>query len=174
MRDAGWHLLAAGRRVERAQQVVALIRAALVASPRGAAGRLVAETVLIATESVITHRRRHPRDAAAGRGVATVLELLLSDNENPRAVAFQLAGLVDDLAGLPGRPPAALGNAITRLAGLDVHELSTRSADGSRPALDAALVGLEADLAALADGIAATHFAAPGTPHPYDPLAGTA
>lgn len=174
VRDAGWHLLAAGRRVERAQQVVALVRSALVTSPRGAAGRLVAETVLIATESVITHRRRHPRDAAAGRGIATVLELLLTDRENPRAVAFQLAGLVDDLAGLPGRPPPALGAAAVRLAGLDVHELSTRVADGSRPALDAAMAGLGADLAVLADEIAATHFAAPRVPRPYDPLAGTA
>ena len=173
VRDAGWHLLTAGRRVERAQQVVALLRAALVASPRGAAGRLVAETVLIATESVITHRRRHPQDAAAGRGVATVLELLLTDTENPRAVAFQLAGLATDLAGLPGRPPAAMGVATTRLAALDVHDLSTRALDGSRPTLDAALAGLQAALATLADEIAETHFAAALAPHPYDPLAGT-
>ncbi|MGI5127488.1 circularly permuted type 2 ATP-grasp protein [Pseudonocardia sp. CA-107938] len=174
VRDAGWHLLAAGRRVERAQQVVALLRAALVTSPRGAPGRLVSETVLIATESVITHRRRHPQDAAAGRGVATVLELLLTDTENPRAVAFQLAGLADDLARLPGRPPAAMATATGRLAALDVHQLSTRVADGSRPALDAALAGLEKALAELADEIAATHFAAALMPRPYDPLAGTA
>jgi uncharacterized alpha-E superfamily protein len=173
VRDAGWHLLTAGRRVERAQQVVALLRAALVASPRGAAGRLVAETVLIATESVITHRRRHPQDAAAGRGVATVLELLLTDTENPRAVAFQLAGLAADLAGLPGRPPAAMGEVTARLTALDVHVLSTRAVDGSRPALDTALAGLAAALAELANEIAATHFAAALAPRAYDPLAGT-
>lgn len=173
VRDAGWHLLAAGRRIERAQQVVALVRAALVASPRGAAGRLVAETVLIATESVITHRRRHPQDAAAGRGIATVLELLLTDTENPRAVAFQLAGLADDLARLPGRPPAAMGRATQLLATLDVHALSTRSADGTRPALDTALAELATALAELADQVAATHFAVALPPHPFDPLAGT-
>jgi uncharacterized alpha-E superfamily protein len=105
--------------------------------------------------------------------VATVLELLLTDTENPRAVAFQLTGLATDLAGLPGRPPAAMGTATARLAELDVHELSTRAVDGSRPALDAALAGLQAALAELADEIAASHFAAAPTPHPYDPLAGT-
>ena len=52
----------------------------------GAADSLVLESVLIAAESIITYRRRYPTRA----GVATVLDLLLADRENPRAVAFQL------------------------------------------------------------------------------------
>lgn len=173
VRDAGWRLLDAGRRIERAQHVVALLVAGLGTAPRGMAGRLVAESVLIATESVLTHRRRHPRDAAAGWGVATILDLLLTDRDNPRAVAYQLDRLTADLAGLPGPPPAALADATDRLAALDVLALSERFGE-ARTALHTELTALGAELATIADEVAATHFAPPLEPRPYGPLVATA
>jgi uncharacterized circularly permuted ATP-grasp superfamily protein/uncharacterized alpha-E superfamily protein len=167
VRDAGWRLLDAGRRIERAQHVVALLGATLCDAPRGAADRLVTESVTIVAESVITHRRRH-----AGRpGAAPLLGLLLTDRDNPRALAYQLDRLADDLAHLPGTIPTSLDDAVRRLAGLDPQALAARdTADGTRPALRALLTGLAADLDTLAQDIAATHFARGLSPHPYDPL----
>jgi uncharacterized alpha-E superfamily protein len=96
VRDPGWHLLDAGRRLERALQVTGLLRACLSFSDP-AAEELIMESVLTCTESIITHRRRYP-----GRsGVDTVLALLLSDRGNPRSVAFQLEQLQRDLTQLP-------------------------------------------------------------------------
>ncbi|SDE90411.1 Uncharacterized conserved protein, circularly permuted ATPgrasp superfamily [Pseudonocardia oroxyli] len=171
VRDAGWRLLDAGRRIERAQHVVALLRATLCDAPRGPADRLVVESVTIAAESVITHRRRN-----AGRpGVAPLLALLLTDGENPRAVAYQLARLTDDLAHLPGTVPEALDAAVRALAEADLVAVTARdSASGTRPALRALLTGLGADLDRLADEIAAAHFAPVRGPRPYDPLVAVA
>lgn len=167
VRDDGWRLLDAGRRVERAQHVVALLAATLCDAPRGPADRLVVESVTIVAESVITHRRRN-----AGRpGIAPLLDLLLADRDNPRAVAHQLDRLADDLAHLPGAVPASFDAAVARLADADPAALAVRdTADGTRPALRALLAGLGADLDRLADDVAAAHFAPHRRPHPYDPL----
>ncbi|GAA1877313.1 circularly permuted type 2 ATP-grasp protein [Pseudonocardia ailaonensis] len=167
VRDAGWRLLDTGRRVERAQHVVALLAATLCAAPRGPADRLVVESVTIVAESVITHRRRH-----AGRpGVAPTLDLLLADRENPRAVAYQLDRLTDDLAHLPGPVPGSLDATVRRLAEADLPAVAARdAADGTRPGLAALLAGLTADLDRLAVDIGAAHFAPVLGPRPYDPL----
>ncbi|GAA4710127.1 circularly permuted type 2 ATP-grasp protein [Pseudonocardia yuanmonensis] len=169
VRDAGWRLLDAGRRVERAQHVVALLAATLCDAPRGPADRLVVESVTIVAESVITHRRRN-----AGRpGIAALLHLLLADRDNPRALAHQLDRLADDLAHLPGGVPAAFDAAVARLSGADPVALAARdTADGTRPALRALLAGLGADLDRLAEQVAAAHFARRPRPHAYDPLLG--
>jgi uncharacterized alpha-E superfamily protein len=100
-----------------------------------------------------------------------LLGLLLTDRDNPRALAYQLDRLADDLAHLPGTIPTSLDDAVRRLAGLDPQALAARdTADGTRPALRALLTGLAADLDTLAQDIAATHFARGLSPHPYDPL----
>ncbi|MCE0767853.1 circularly permuted type 2 ATP-grasp protein, partial [Pseudonocardia kujensis] len=168
VRDAGWRLLDAGRRVERAQHVVALLAATLGDAPRGPADRLVVESVTIVAESVLTHRRR-----SAGRpGIAPLLDLLLADRDNPRAVAHQLDRLADDLAHLPGGVPGSFDAACARLAAADTAALAARdTADGTRPALRALLAGLGADLDRLAEDIAAAHFTPQRRPHPYDVLA---
>jgi len=167
VRDAGWRLLDTGRRLERAQHVVALLEATLCAAPRGPADRLVIESVTITAESVITHRRRN-----AGRpGVAPVLGLLLTDRENPRAVAYQLDRLTDDLAHLPGSVPGSLDATVRRLAEADLPALAARDiADGTRPQLAALLAGLTVDLDRLGEDIAGAHFAPVLGPRPYDPL----
>ena len=98
VRDSGWCLLDAGRRIERAQHVALLIAGTLCDRARPGAEGLVTESVLITAESVITHRRRRRT------GMDAVLELLLTDRTNPRAVAYQLDRLRSDVAGIPGRP----------------------------------------------------------------------
>ncbi len=108
VRDQGWHLLDAGRRIERALQVGALLGSTLAVERTAAVESLVLESVLIAGESIITYRRRYRSRAAT----SSVVDLLLADATNPRSVAFQLPRLLADLEVLGqghGHGPSGLG-----------------------------------------------------------------
>ena len=87
VRDSSWAFLDAGSRLERARHTVSLLRHTMLERDDGPGSELVADTVLRAGESIITHRRR----AAAGTGPATasdsVRQLLVHDPTNPRSVA---------------------------------------------------------------------------------------
>jgi uncharacterized alpha-E superfamily protein len=107
VRDVGWYLMDAGRRLERAQFLVDTFAATLTRARSAAVDGLVLESVLIANESIITYRRRYQ----SGANVRTVLDLLLLDGQNPRSLAFQLDRLDADLAAVPapGRTTARDG-----------------------------------------------------------------
>lgn len=102
-----------GRRLERAETIAAEVAAAL--SPREGASRLAPiETglrlLLELRDSVITYRARYLTTLQP----APVLDLVLADETNPRALAFQLAAARSLLAEIGGTPsplaalPAAL------------------------------------------------------------------
>ena len=183
VRDAGWYVMDAGRRIERALQILALLRATL-AEPRPAGvDDLVMESVLISAESVITHRRRNP-----GRPrPSDLLALLLFDRDNPRGVRHQLEQLAGDLQQLPATADKAIDPA-TRLRGVqawlreaDLRELvrvevpgDPEAGLGSRPRLTEFLDRLSLELAGLAESVARTHFAraVPPTPLPGAPTVG--
>lgn len=145
VRDTGWRLLEVGRRLERSERLVATLTATLTARPAPAVEALVVESVLVAHESVITFRRRY---GAGGPGPA--LELLLLDETNPRALAFQARSLHEHLAALPtGSPTGA-----QLLAEIDdvLAELAARRSgpDGRRPDLgDGGLLALAQALDSL-------------------------
>jgi len=173
VRDAGWRFLDAGRRVERAQQVTSLLAATLVPERQPEVDSLVVESVLITAESIITYRRRYP----AGAGVATVLDLLLTDRENPRAVAYQLDRLGEDLALVPGSGPtveavrARLLEVLARLRGADTAALAGPDAGGARDALGRLLADLARGLSDLAASIETAHFRHLAPQRPLDPYA---
>ncbi len=95
--ESGWILLDIGRRIERALNTIALIRATLVPRHDAAVENQVLEAVLSTTESVITFRRRY----RAFLQLPTVLELLLTDEKHPRSLAYQLNKLQKHVAALP-------------------------------------------------------------------------
>lgn len=97
VRDLAWNFMDGGRRIERAQQLVALLRTTIPTAPSGVTGSLVLESVVTAAESIITYRRRSRQDWH----LETVLELLILDDDNPRSVAFQLTHLCADLDAIP-------------------------------------------------------------------------
>jgi uncharacterized circularly permuted ATP-grasp superfamily protein/uncharacterized alpha-E superfamily protein len=172
VRDAGWYLLDAGRRLERAMQVSALLRYTLTTAYPPEAQQLVVESVLIAAESIITHRRRYP----ARGGVDTVLELLIIDRGNPRSVAFQLDRLEDDLRHTPAAEHTmgqarklshALGE---RLQSADCSGLVEIAAE-QRPGLVTFLDEVGEDLRQLYVLIATAHFVHPAALRPLDPYA---
>ena len=168
VRDPGWHLTDAGRRVERAQHVAALVAAALCEPGLPVADGLVQESVLIAAESLITARRRRRT------GLDAVLELLITDPDNPRSIGYQADRLRQDVARVPGPDGGVLAALVAvegRLAGLRPTELARIGPDGTRDRLRAACLGLGSDLARFAEVLEGTRFA-PGAPlRPLGPVA---
>jgi uncharacterized circularly permuted ATP-grasp superfamily protein/uncharacterized alpha-E superfamily protein len=162
VRDDGWYLMDAGRRVERALQLVALLHYTLTERRSGPVDDLVLESVLIAAESVITYRRRYP-----GRPrIDEVLQLLLLDRDNPRGVLHQLDRLAEDLTQLP-RVSAPGPRQVLQSLQAQLREAAERMpGDLAGPALGSLLEGLAHDLAELAGVIAATHFARHIPPQP--------
>jgi len=160
VRDIGWHYFDAGRRLERAIQLVALMQHTLSRPHPPGAQSLLLEAVLSAGESLITHRRRYQGRAQ----VRSVLELLLTDRQNPRAVAHQLDRLAVILRRLPPEPPGVLVGASLRdrlatvVAG--VREVDPDSVGTLYPALGAVHLALTD----LAQALAQAHFA-PASPH---------
>lgn len=89
-----WRFLDLGRRLERALQTITLLHHALQ-NPAQVASPLL-EALLETCDSQMTYRSRY----LANIQLAAVLDLLLTDETNPRSVAFQLvriAGQVDKL-----------------------------------------------------------------------------
>jgi uncharacterized alpha-E superfamily protein len=120
-RGHGWVFLDLGRRIERGIAVARLLEAIL----RGSGPReLLLEPLLEITDSDMTYRWRYFAEAR----IAAVLDLLLLDPTNPRAVAFQLAVLERHAAGLPAGPnPEGIAEFQQRLAALPVKLDAVRS-----------------------------------------------
>ena len=160
VRDAGWQFMDAGRRLERALQIARLLRGTLVVRHRPDVEALVEESTLIAAESIITHRRRYP----AQSGADTVFELLLTDRDNPRSLAFQLDRLALDLrrVGSPGSLDEPLDELVlrisARLLAIDCRELDVVDGNGRRTGLDDLLGSAVQDLHALALAVQQAHF----------------
>lgn len=92
----GWHLLDAGRRIERAHQLVSLLDTLLHSRP-GQVEDEILEALLTTGVSLVAYRRRHRSDLE----LDAVLAILVLDPSNPRSVRHCLARLVTDLAELP-------------------------------------------------------------------------
>ncbi len=161
VRDVGWYLQDAGRRLERALYVVESLNATLVATRADDVDAYVLESVLIAHESSITYRRRH----SSRPDVAQLLDLLLSDAGNPRSLAFQVERLRDDLAHVPSRASTDARDRLAADLAELVAEIDVRAAaaaiDGRRERLAELLESLRWRLRSLADEIAAVHFVHP-------------
>lgn len=165
-RTLGWRFLDIGRRIERAWQITSLLRATVgVRSPEEAP---LFEALLDASDSLMTYRSRYLANLQA----PAVLDLLLTDETNPRSVAYQVVILQDHVATLP-RPEQRVARGPEERVALsmlnlirltDVYELSKRDPSGSRPALDRMLVRLLDQLPRLSDAISSRFFIHAGLP----------
>ena len=165
-RGQAWRFLDMGRRLERAIALVRLLSASLGSTtPRE--GPLL-EALLEVADSGMTYRRRY----LAKLQVPAVVDLLLTDETNPRSVTFQLAALSEHLTTLP-RDPAQSGrtpeqviaiDSLARLQDADVAQMcnvsaaSETDAGGRRPALIALLTRLGRDLPALSDALSGSYL----------------
>jgi uncharacterized alpha-E superfamily protein len=151
-RGPGWRFLDLGRRLERATFTAELVRGALV--PR--VDETVLDTVLEIADSAITYRARY----LLSLQVPPVIDLLLCDGTNPRAMAFQLERIAEHVAAMP-RSVQALPTPAERLALgahtwvrlVDPQELSREDEAGERSHLAHVLDHLSSDLTLLSDTV---------------------
>jgi uncharacterized circularly permuted ATP-grasp superfamily protein/uncharacterized alpha-E superfamily protein len=161
-RDPGWRFMDAGRRLERGQQLVALLLATVNVERSTATDSLLLESVLIAAESIITYRRRYRSQAQ----LETLLDLLLVDPDNPRSLACQLDQLAVDVRLLPrldngprlSEPERLVLEASTALRLADTAALARSGASGARPELEEVLRRIQELLYRTAVAIDRDHF----------------
>jgi len=161
VRDIGWHFMDAGRRVERAVQLLSLLRATITEIRDTATDSLVLESVLLSAESIITYRRRYRSQGQ----LPTLLDLLLLDANNPRSLAYQLDRLTEDFETLPQHGDGRLRDeqrllleASTTLRLADTETLVREDDAGARPELHEFLGELLDRLLRAANAVEAVHF----------------
>jgi uncharacterized circularly permuted ATP-grasp superfamily protein/uncharacterized alpha-E superfamily protein len=163
-RDSAWLFLDAGRRLERAHSLVRLVRAVLARQRVAVVEELLVESLLKASDSLITFRRR----SGSIMEVAAAVDLVVYDSGNPRSVLYQLDCLVRHLSDLPSRSPGRrLGDdqrlvleAATMLRLTDATRMAAVEPDlRRRPELDAVLGRVDGLLAELLDSLRQTFFA---------------
>lgn len=158
VRDSGWRMIAIGRAVERATQLVHLLASTTTVRRGIDVDRTVLNSVLAAAESAVTHRRRYRGYVRIG----SVLELLVTDLENPRSLAFcaaQIGSLLEQMPGSTGstRPERITEDLVELFDQVDVAGLVAIGGEG-RPNLAAFLVDVTDRLRRLSQAITELHF----------------
>jgi uncharacterized circularly permuted ATP-grasp superfamily protein/uncharacterized alpha-E superfamily protein len=172
MHGPGWRFSDMGRRVERFHHTVRLLRGILVPVADEDAPTL--EALLEIADSIITYRTRYLGALEA----AAVLDLLLTDESNPRSVAYQLLSLEEHIRLLPRanrsplRPEEAriVLRALARVQLADVHALVARGTGSPREPLDALLTELEHAAPALAESLTRSYLTHAGPTQSLDGL----
>ncbi len=163
VRSRAWRFMEMGRRLERAQQTIELLRHTLVEGGVESGPVSLLKPVLASLESRIVYKRYYRSGYRLEKG----LELLLFDRENPRSLAFQLESLRIHLEELNGpRKSVQVGEDLRCLLKANnalllarLPELaSTDLESGTCLKLDSFLEELETDLKAAAQAIADRYF----------------
>jgi uncharacterized alpha-E superfamily protein len=160
-RGQAWLFLDMGRRIERAIGLVTLLRSTVTA-PCDRESALL-EAVLEIADSVMTYRRRY----LATLQVSPVVDLLLTDETNPRSVVYQMIGLTEHVRRLPQLESSPVRSAEHRIALgarselelCDVERLCVPDTTGKRPLLDGLLRRLGTQLPALSDSLSESYLA---------------
>lgn len=140
-RGQAWRFVDMGRRIERAGAGVLLLETTLC-DPLIEREAPLLEALLEVADSGMTYRRRYRATLLA----APVLDLLLTDDTNPRSVIFQLRALTRHLEALPtpatGFRSPQLRIAQNALAELDLADVEVLAVvDGGRRARLGELLG---------------------------------
>ncbi len=151
-RGMGWQFLDIGRRLERSIQIVSLLRHGLVEATADETRRL--ETLLEVADSAMTYRSRYLTSVE----VPLVLDLLLLDEANPRALAFQLErlrGRFETLARAPIQELGSLRDGLRQVSPRALAEAESAEPRGGdrRTRLEELLDELERALPALGDAL---------------------
>jgi uncharacterized alpha-E superfamily protein len=149
-----------GRRLERALHTLTLLRSTL--NRATADENAVLESLLEIADSSMTYRNRYLTILQ----LPPVLDLLMTDETNPRSVAYQLVALARHVENLPREQADPLLSAEQRimtalLAGLrlaDIDTLCHVDQEGERKALDRLLARLAGQLRSLSDRITHTYL----------------
>ncbi|MGO8701233.1 MAG: circularly permuted type 2 ATP-grasp protein [Limisphaerales bacterium] len=160
-RAHGWRFLDMGQRIERSIYLCSFLNHAL-GSPE-AENPSVLEAVLEVADSTITYRGRYN----VVPHIATVYDLVLLDDTNPRSLLFQLNQLVKHFDRLPGERENALPSpgkrilleSLTSLRLLDPRTLRKMNGSWQESEVGNVIGYILGDLPRLSDAIAASYFA---------------
>jgi uncharacterized circularly permuted ATP-grasp superfamily protein/uncharacterized alpha-E superfamily protein len=160
-RGYAWRFLDMGRRLERAVNLVMLLRATLVeVSAREAA---VIDAVLDVADSGMTYRRRYPASIQA----APAVDLLLADDSNPRGLIFQLRTLQEHVSALPSMVAPGVRSVQQRLILIatsqvelsDINDLCrVETTKNRREQLEGLLLQVGSALPKLSDSLTETYL----------------
>ncbi len=146
-RFTGWRFLSVGRALERADRMTSVL--ACFADPDAPEGSF--DVAVEVGDSVMTHKRRFTVETNR----ATVIDLLALDNQNPRAVIYQLTELKNQIAMLPN---AVAGGQLSPLS-REILRLHTELAIATPDVLDTEeLLALKEEIARLSDSLTATYL----------------
>lgn len=158
-RGHAWRFLDTGRRLERAVTAISLVRATLVGNCRREGALL--ESVLEVADSGMTYRRRY----LATLQVAPVVDLLLTDETNPRSVIYQMEAIQQHIQALPQsadgmRSPQELIalRVLTALKLTDVERICAIHDGGERTELDELLCELGTRIPELSESLCARYL----------------
>ena len=160
-RGYGWRLLDMGRRIERTRFAARLVRALTTQGEPAESG--VLNLLLELVDSTMTYRSRYKSLPQ----LPAVLDLVMSDESNPRSLIFQIAEIEEHLFVMPleqesGPVSDAQKIVISLLAELrlaDVKKLASCAArHGMRTHLDRVLTRIELGADELSDVIERTYF----------------
>lgn len=154
-RTHGWRFVMLGRRIERAHQTAELLSATMGRSTKEEA--LLCEAILDATDSLLTYRSRY---LTLFRPAPTI-DLLVTDESNPRSLRFQFDEMETLLRQLPTDPTqVGWGEDERRAAELalklriaDVHALAEVDEAGTRGELNELLDAIQTGIPALSRAI---------------------
>ncbi len=167
-RETAWMMINIGRRLERAINLTTLLKATLVPCYGATMESQMLETVLSTCNSLIVYRRRYRSFMHLG----SALELLLLDDNYPRALACQLRQLHKHIASLPTKAAdrahdkdmQLIQRALSELRQTDHNRLiSLNSSDGRYPLLEKMLTSVSDQLEALS-GALTEHYFTPTLP----------
>jgi len=164
-RTHGWRFLQLGRRIERADQTAELLDATLVQPIERETA--LSESVLDALDSLMTYRQRYLNLV---RPEATI-DLLVTDETNPRSLRFQLQQIGELITQLPtdaklvglGADEKLASGLLHALRMADPVRLSEVNPSGRRFRLQELLNKLIEGLPNLSDAIAARYLIHTGT-----------
>jgi uncharacterized circularly permuted ATP-grasp superfamily protein/uncharacterized alpha-E superfamily protein len=166
-RNAGWRFLDIGRRIERGVYGVSVLREVLAAGAREQESAFGLALELF--DSSITYRARYLGAIQPG----PVLDLVLADESNPRALAFQLTSVAQHLQQLgvafeqeSERPEQALiAQTLTELRRLPVIGIEDPADHDMRERLLDFCTAIRGALLTLSDTITRSYFSHVRVPH---------
>jgi uncharacterized circularly permuted ATP-grasp superfamily protein/uncharacterized alpha-E superfamily protein len=161
-RGLSWRFLDMGMRIERGVGAARLIRSTLI-DDIGETGEqsFLLDAILDVADSVLTYRRRYLTQL----DVTAVVDLLIADETNPRAVAFQMAAIDEHLSHLPREsnhpqrsPDHQIAIRLKTLLRLTDLSVACRVTQGRRGRLNALVTSVVEDLTAVSDLVSQIFF----------------
>lgn len=159
-RGYGWRFLEIGRRMERALQSAELLRSSFASAPSDLEPFL--QVLLQIADSSITYRTRYPTMLQAD----LVLEVLLTDETNPRSVGFQLATLLHQITRLQelnaesaeGPERELASKVLATIREVQLADTAQRNAEGAFEALEDLVGRLKLSLYEISDALTASYL----------------